>query len=54
MPSTTLLTLINVPLVSLKVLMQNERTRWYTDGTLRSALVHGILRAGYSPSLLLL
>ena len=54
MPSTTLLTPINVPLVSLKVLIQNERTRWFTDGTLRSAFVQGIVRVGYSPSLLLL
>ena len=28
MPSTTLLTPINAPLISLKVLIQNERTRW--------------------------
>ena len=54
MPSTTLLTPINVPLVSLKVLIQNERTRWFTDGTLRSAFVQGIVRVGYFHSLLLL
>ena len=54
MPSTTLLTPINALLVSLKVLIQNERTRWFTDGTLHSAFVQGIVRVGYSPSLLLL
>ena len=53
-PSTTLLTPINALLVSLKVLIQNERTRWFTDGILRSAFVQGIVRVGYSPSLLLL
>ena len=46
-----LLTPINVPLVSLKVLIQNERTQWFTDGALRSAFVQGIVRVGYSPSL---
>ena len=54
MPSTKLLTPINAPLVSLKVLIQNERTRWFTDGTLRSVFVQGIVRVGYSPSLFLL
>ena len=54
MPSTMLLTPIDAPLVSLKVLIQNERTRWFTDRTLRSAFVQGIVRVGYSPSLLLL
>ena len=46
MPSTTLLTPINMSLVSLKVLIQNERTRWLTDGTLRSAFVQGIASVG--------
>ena len=54
MPSTTLLTPINAALVSLKVLIQNERTRWFLDETLRSVFVQGIVRVGYSPSLLLL
>ena len=54
MPSIMLLTPINAPLVSLKALIQNERTRWSTDGTLCSAFVQGIVRVGYSPSLLLL
>ena len=48
-PSTTLLTPINMPLVSLKVLIQSERTRWFMDGTLRNAFVQGIVRVGYSP-----
>ena len=34
---------------ALKVLIQNERTRWFTVRTLRSAFVQGIVRAGYSP-----
>ena len=54
MPSTMLITPINVPLVSLKVLIQNEQTQWFTYGTLRSVFVQGIVRVGYSPSLLLL
>ena len=54
MPSTMLLTPLNTPLVSLKVSIQNERTRWFTDGTLRSAFVQDIVRVEYSPSLLLL
>ena len=49
-----LLTPIDAPLVSLTVLIQNKRTRWFTDGTLRSTFVQGIVRVGYSPSLILL
>ena len=52
MPSTTLLTPINESLVSLKALVQNERTRWLTDQTLCSAFVQGIVRVDYSPFLL--
>ena len=51
MPSTTLLAPVNE---SLKVLIQNERTQWFTDQTLRRAFVQGIVRNGCSPSLLLL
>ena len=54
MPSTTLLTPINKSLVSLKVLIQSERTQWFTDQTLRSVFVQGIVRFGYYPLLLLL
>ena len=43
MPSTTLLTLISESLVSLKVLIQNQSTWWFTDQTLRSVLVQRIL-----------
>ena len=35
--------------VALKVLIQNERTRWFMARTLRSAFVQGIVRVGYSP-----
>ena len=35
--------------VALKVLIQNERTRWFTALTLCSAFVQGIVRVGYSP-----
>ena len=34
--------------VALKVLIQNERTPWFTARTLRSASVQGIVRVGYS------
>ena len=54
MLSTTLLTPISKSLVSLEVLIQNKRTRWFTDETLRSAFVQGIVRVGYSLFLLLL
>ena len=37
--------------VALKVLIQNERTRWFMVQTLRSAFVRGIVRVGYSPPL---
>ena len=37
--------------VTLKVLMQNERTQWLTAQTLCSAFVQSIVRVGYSPSL---
>ena len=40
--------------VTLKVLIQNERTWWFTAWTLCSAFAQGIVRVGYSPSLLLL
>ena len=35
--------------VALKVLIQNERTRWFTARTSHSAFVQGIVRVGYSP-----
>ena len=35
---------------ALKVLIQNERTRWFTVRTLCSAFVQGIVGVGYSPS----
>ena len=54
-PRTTNLLTPNVKsFVTLKVLIQNERTRWFTVRTSYSAFVQGIVRVGYSPSLLLL
>ena len=51
--TTKLLTSIIKSFVTLKVLIQNERTRWFTTQTLRSASGQNI-EVGYSPSLLLL
>ena len=50
----TLLTPIIKPFITLKVLIQNERTQWFMARTLCSAFVQGIVRFGYSPSLILL
>ena len=47
--TTKLFTPIIKSFVALKVLIQNERTRWFTVRTLRSAFVQGIVRVGYSP-----
>ena len=47
--TTKLFTPIIKSFVALKVLIQNERTRWFTARTLRSAFVQGIVRVGYSP-----
>ena len=47
--TTKLFTLIIKSFVALKVLIENERTRWFTAQTLRSAFVQGIVRVGYSP-----
>ena len=52
--TTKLLTPINESVVTLKVLIQNERIQWFTVRTLCSAFVQSIVRVGYSPSLLLL
>ena len=40
--------------VALKVLIQNQRTRWFMAQTLHSAFVQGIVRVGYSLSFPLL
>ena len=50
--TTELLTPIIKSFVTLKVLIQNERIRWFTVQTLRSVFVQGIVRVRYSPSLL--
>ena len=47
--TTKLFTPIIKSFVALKVLIQNERTRWFTVRTLRSAFVQGIVRDRYSP-----
>ena len=47
--TTKLFTPIIKSFVALKVLIQNERTRWFTARTLRRAFVQGIVRVGYSP-----
>ena len=52
--TTKLFTPIIKSFVALKVLIQNERTRWFTVRTLSSVFLQGIVRIGYSPSLLLL
>ena len=49
--TTKLLTHIIKSFVTLKMLIQNERTRWFTAQTLCSAFVQGIVRVRYSPSL---
>ena len=49
--TTKLFTPIIKSFVALKVLIQSERTRWFTAGTLRSAFVQGIVRVGYLLSL---
>ena len=51
--TTKLLIPIIKSFVILKVLIQNERTQWFTVRPLRSAFVQGIVRVGYSPFLLL-
>ena len=43
-----MLTPIIKSFVTLKVLIQSERTQWFTVSTLRSAFVQGIVRVGYS------
>ena len=52
--TTKLFTPIIKSFVALKVLIQNERTRWFMAQTLHSAFVQGIVRVGYSPYFLLL
>ena len=52
--TTKLLTPIIKSFVTPKVLIQNERVRWFTVSTLCSAFAQGIARVGYSPSFLLL
>ena len=47
--TTKLFTPIIKSFVALKVLIQNERTRWFTAQTLCSVFVQGIVRVGYSP-----
>ena len=47
--TTKLFTPIIKFFVALKVLIQNERIRWFTVQTLRSEFVQGIVRVGYSP-----
>ena len=47
--TTKLFTPIIKSFVAQKVLIQNERTRWFMVQTLRSAFVQGIVRVGYSP-----
>ena len=51
--TTNLLTPIIKSFVALKMLIQNERTRWFTAQTLCSTFVQGIVRVGYSLLLLL-
>ena len=50
--TTKLLTPIIGSLVIWKVLIQNKNIQWFMARTLRSAFVQGIVRVGYSPSLL--
>ena len=47
--TTKLFTPIIKSFVALKVLIQNERTRWFMAQTLHNAFVQGIVRVGYSP-----
>ena len=47
--TTKLFTPIIKSFVALKVLIQNERTQWFTARTLCSAFVQGTVRVGYSP-----
>ena len=47
--TTKLFTPMIKSFVALKVLIQNERTRWFTVQTLSIAFVQGTVRVGYSP-----
>ena len=52
--TTQLLTLSSLLLVTLEVIIQNKKIWWFMSPTLHGAFVQGIVRVGYSPSLLLL